>query len=322
MDKPFLTFDQQIEKLKKEYDLIINDYDFAIEALSSFSYYDLVNGYQNIYMENGAYKDGCNIELLCATHMFNKNIQGVLFKYSTYAENAFKTLLSYIIASSFSEDESKYLEIVNYKKHSNPTRKKRLEETLKSIKSIAENTNDTPTSFYRKTKDHIPPWILFRNISFSDSTNLFSFLKTKEKSNLFNHINYLNTYKVDFNSKVNILLDALTLTRKFRNKIAHNLDFLTYRDSRLNKDANLFFKDSLVLEFELKRTRHDIWAMVLSIIILLNNNRLIYNFLAEFNSFMKADKSMTNLYCEFAGIPRDFETRINKFIEESFSDIS
>ncbi|MDY0235107.1 MAG: Abi family protein [Gudongella sp.] len=322
MDKPFLTFEQQIEKLKTDYGLIIPNYNFALKALYSFSYYDLVNGYQSIYMMDNKYKNGITMELLCATHMFNKNIQGVLFKYSTYAENAFKTLLSHVIANSFSENQGKYLDIVNYKKFSNPERKKRLEDNLKTIKYICQNTNDTPTSFYRKTKNHIPPWILFRNISFSDATNLFSFLETKEKNDLFNYMNYLNTDKIDFQNKVNILLDALTLTRKFRNKIAHNLDFLTYRGSRLNKNANFFFKDSLVLESELKRTRHDIWAMVLSIVILLNNNTLIYNFLAELNSFMESDENMTSLYCDFAGIPHDFGTRISKFMKESLSDIS
>lgn len=192
MDRPFLTFNQQIEKLQEEYNLIINNYEFSIEALSSFSYYDLINGYQDIYMENKVYKEGITLELLCATHMFNKNIQGVLFKYATYTENSFKTLLSHVIA--------------------------------------------------------------------------------------------------------------------------HNLDFLTYRNSKLDKKANLIFKDSLVLEKELKLTRHDIWGMVLSTVILLNNDMLANNFLAEFNSFMKSDEAMIDLYCDFANIPHDFEKRINNYI--------
>jgi len=59
MDKPFLTFDQQIMKLKDEYNLIIQDEDFAKETLSSLSYYDLINGYQFIYIdENNKYLPG------------------------------------------------------------------------------------------------------------------------------------------------------------------------------------------------------------------------------------------------------------------------
>lgn len=314
MDRPFLTFNQQIEKLQKEYNLIINNYEFSIEALSSFSYYDLINGYQDIYMENKVYKEGITLELLCATHMFNKNIQGVLFKYATYAENSFKTLLSHVIANNFSVDVKQYLNVRNYKKYSNPSRKSRLFKTLDNIKYIAENTENTPTSYYRKTKNHIPPWILFKNISFSDATNLFSFLKNKDKKDLFEYIKCFNTDKLKFDHKVNILLDALTLIRKFRNKIAHNLDFLTYRNSKLDKKANLIFKDSLVLEKELKLTRHDIWGMVLSTVILLNNDMLAHNFLAEFNSFMKSDEAMIDLYCDFANIPHDFEKRINNYI--------
>lgn len=315
MDKPFLTFEQQIDKLKNDYKLIIDDNEFALDVLSSFSYYDLINGYQNIYMENKTYKEGVTIELLCATHMFNKNIQGVLFKYTTYAENSFKTLLSHIIAQSFSEDETIYLKIDNYKKFSKVYQKKRLINTLENIQSIAKNTANTPTRFYRETKNHIPPWILLRNISFSDSSNLFSFLKTKEKADIFKYIKCLDVDGIIFQDKVNILLDALTLIRKFRNKIAHNLDFLTYRASKLDKKANIIFQNSLILQKELNITRNDIWAMVMSIIILLNNDMLIHNFLAEFNSFMMSDENMTDLYCEFADIPHDFEERINSYLK-------
>lgn len=90
MDKPFLTFEQQIHKLSHDYGLIIGDPVFAKEALCSLSYYDLVNGYQSIYMNNGMFHPEVTMEQLYSMHIFNKNIQGVLLKYSTYVENSLK----------------------------------------------------------------------------------------------------------------------------------------------------------------------------------------------------------------------------------------
>lgn len=49
LDKPFLTFEEQINKLINEKHLVINNRDYALEALSSISYYDLVNGYKDLY---------------------------------------------------------------------------------------------------------------------------------------------------------------------------------------------------------------------------------------------------------------------------------
>ncbi len=316
MDKPFLTFDEQIEKLKTDYKLTIDNDAFATEALSSLSYYDLINGYQTLYMPDGKYKFGTTIEELYTTHIFNKNIQGVLFKYATYVENSFKTLLSYIVANNLTEDHTKYLRIENYKRSRTGPQRERLQRTLETFSHTATSCRDTPTQFYRETKNHIPPWILFRNVSFSDTTNLFSFLKRNEQEDFFNLIPIFNTTDLEFNDKINITIDALNLVRKFRNTIAHNLNFLTYRDSRLNNKANLLFRNNLVLEKELHKTRTDVWAMVISIVILLNNKYLAQNFLAELQSFMHYNDNLAKIYCEVTGIPLDFENRIKRYIKE------
>lgn len=318
MDKPFLTFDEQIKKLTGDYDLIIKDRNFAKEALASLSYYDLVNGYKSIYMINGKYKTGTTIEQLYNTHIFNKHIQGVLLKYSTYVENSFKTLLSHVIAERFTEHQDNYLDIKFYQRKREKWQRDRLKNLLEKLKRVCEECNDTPTKHYRIKKDHIPPWILFRNISFSDTTNLFSFLKREEKEYFFTFIYILNTYILEYQDKVKIILSSLELVRKFRNKIAHNLNFLTYRDSSLNKNANLLFVNTLVSEKEINKTRNDVWAMIMSIVILLNNKYLIQNFLAEFNSFMNFDNNLYNniveIYCKVTGIPLDFQQRIKNYI--------
>ena len=43
-DKPFKTYKEQIEILKNKYKLNIKNENFALELLSTISYYNLING--------------------------------------------------------------------------------------------------------------------------------------------------------------------------------------------------------------------------------------------------------------------------------------
>ena len=50
-DKPFLTYPEQVQLLRK-HGLIINNEEFAIHALNTISYYDLVNRYKAHFMND------------------------------------------------------------------------------------------------------------------------------------------------------------------------------------------------------------------------------------------------------------------------------
>mgnify|MGYP000072594201 CR=1 FL=1 len=49
MPKIFLSYDQQIEKLKNEKNLQIDDEEYAKEILRQTSYYSLIGGYKDIF---------------------------------------------------------------------------------------------------------------------------------------------------------------------------------------------------------------------------------------------------------------------------------
>lgn len=314
MDKPFLSFERQIDKLIYEYKLTVNDRAFAYEVLTSLSYYDLVNGYQSIYRRGDEYDAGTTIEQLVTTHIFNKNIQGVLMKYSTYAENSFKNILANAIAERYTEDQNNYLQISNYERKRNLSKRIKLKKLTDKLIDLCKSCTDTPTLHYIQHKDHIPPWILFRNVSFSDTTDLFSFLRRSDKEYILSFFKILDNPMVDYSKKVELFADALKLVRKFRNKIAHNLDFMTYRKCSLNKSANILFNDTLTFNDSSDLVRCDVWGMVLSIVILLNNRYMIHNFLAELNSFLQIGGSITPIYCKYTGIPNDYEDRIQRYI--------
>ena len=43
-DKPYKTYEERIDHLINDYNLVITDRDFAEYALKTISYYDLING--------------------------------------------------------------------------------------------------------------------------------------------------------------------------------------------------------------------------------------------------------------------------------------
>ena len=63
MTKPFLTYDQQIDKLIDEKNLIVEDRDYAISILKKVSYFALICGYKDPFKNptTKKYNDGISI---------------------------------------------------------------------------------------------------------------------------------------------------------------------------------------------------------------------------------------------------------------------
>ena len=73
--KPFKTFREQIELLKSR-GLTIRDENIAISILSTYSYYEIINGYKEIGIEQGEkFKEGVTFEKLVDFFLMDKSIR-------------------------------------------------------------------------------------------------------------------------------------------------------------------------------------------------------------------------------------------------------
>ena len=52
--KTFFTYEQQIDKLKKEKQLVISDTEFAKDTLQKLSYFSLIGGYKDLFKHKGS----------------------------------------------------------------------------------------------------------------------------------------------------------------------------------------------------------------------------------------------------------------------------
>lgn len=268
--KPFRTWDQQIERLKTKYDLKIEDDNFARRALSSMSYYDLVNGYSECFMKDGKYTEAIFIEYLYSFYHFDRTFQNALFQYSIYIENFFKTALSYVVAESFGIYQKEYLNQKNYVNPKNQKRRRKRTQLLEKLHKTYNPENkylDNPTKHYVETKNHVPPWILFKNVSFSNAIDLYSFLKSKEKYKVRNIVSP--------GVEAEAFKNSLTVVRKYRNAIAHNLKFVTYR-SGVNYIPSVLSIDKLRPFINVENLKNDSpYNLILAIVLLLNDAYLL-----------------------------------------------
>lgn len=320
-DKPFLDYNKQIDKLKNEYELLIFNHDFEKTLLESISYYDLVNGYKDCFMINGKFKEGISLFSLFYFKIFDMNFQNILFKYSVYAENSFKTKLAYILSEEYGEDSNKYLDRTNFQVNQRIRREVRqFNQTLDNINQIVLCSNDHPTEHYRNCHNHIPAWILFKNVKFNDCINLFRFLKKDLKLKLIGR--FFNNSIFSDNASISLFKSFISIIRKFRNKIAHNSKIITYTvDSRYE----LHQINTLRLNpYFLMRSRditnsvgkNDMYAMILSLTIILDNPLLVQMMMNEIKALLlispeNSDIDVAKEFLHITKLPEDLVDRIN-----------
>lgn len=71
-DKPFKSYEEQLNKLKMDYKLKIEDEKYALKMLRTISYYNIVNGYKECFMENGIFKEEVTFNNIIVMIMFEK----------------------------------------------------------------------------------------------------------------------------------------------------------------------------------------------------------------------------------------------------------
>ncbi|MGP1487920.1 MAG: Abi family protein [Peptoanaerobacter stomatis] len=315
-DMPFLTYEQQVDRLINKYNLIISDTDFAKKILNSISYYDLINGYKDIFMKDEKYLPTISIEYLYVFHIFNRNMQNILFKYSLYVENTYKNNLAYVLGSNWGVDIKDYLNLNNYAKpYSSSENKKRVDLITKLQNMQNDSKIDNPTKHYMNTHNHIPPWILFKNVSWGDTIDLFKFLEKRNKQEV---IHLIMKYKSDPKFKAELVSKSLTISRKYRNKIAHNLKFVTYKCPE--------YLSIKIVPYSLRKiikntTKIDgPFSMIISLIILLNDTFLIYEFYNDLlNLIRNTQANILNDYFLITDIPTNLLEILKEFIIKEFS---
>ena len=120
MAQSFLTYEQQIDKLINEKNLMIDDKEYAISTLKDIGYFALVGGYKDLFKNptTKKYKDGTKFEDIVALYKFDENLRELFLKYILKIERHLRSVISYYFCEKYGENQSFYLDKNNYASYS------------------------------------------------------------------------------------------------------------------------------------------------------------------------------------------------------------
>lgn len=220
----YKTFDQQIDILKNR-GLIINDTEYAKEILSIHNYYNVINGYKNLFCfiddyGNEKFITGTTFEEIYSLYEFDRELRSIIFKYTLQIENTLRTLVAHVF--------SKYHGIENYLRYSNfdfinynCASRKKVNDRAKHINELISNMQmDLAKATIKKDyinhyvvkHGYVPLWVLVNTISFSRLSTFYNLMKQKERIEISKHWNIMEK---DLSSYIEVLA-------YFRNLCAHD----------------------------------------------------------------------------------------------------
>ena len=83
--------------------MIINDESMVKEILTIHNYYNVINGYKELFCcrdenNNEKFINGTTFDELYALYCFDRELRSIIFKYTLQIENTLRTLISYVFS--------------------------------------------------------------------------------------------------------------------------------------------------------------------------------------------------------------------------------
>lgn len=159
--KPFLTYDQQIEKLVEK-GLVINDIDYVKKLLKECSYFSLISGYKKPFKsKTDLYKKNTCINDIYALYKFDSDLRSIILKGTLLVENHVKSLISYSFCETNGYMHNEYLDATNYKYI--PENQNGINKLIGKFLYIIDNPRNYPYITYQKGHyNNIPLWAMLK----------------------------------------------------------------------------------------------------------------------------------------------------------------
>ena len=276
MAQSFLTYEQQVNKLINDKNLIIADIEYAKEALKQIGYFALVGGYKELFKNptTQKYKDGTNFEDIVALYKFDENLRELFLKYILKIERHLRSVISYYFCEKYGEHQSFYLDESNfsiYPKHSGDV--KRLVGELDKLAN--RNSDYAYINHHRNTYNNVPLWVLFNGITFGTLSKFYALMTQDLQFKVSREFNALSEKQVG---------QILSVVTKFRNVCAHNERLFSYKTKNIIPNLSVH----RVLKIQRKGSTYDRGIRDLFAIV------IAFKYFINADDFKKFKKSLIN----------------------------
>lgn len=248
--KPFQTYRQQIRILRARGLSITGER--AIKILERENYYNVVNGYKNLFLkvdqegkfiEPEEYIDGASFDEIYKLYLFDRELRNILLKYLLQFENSIKTKLSYRFSEKFKKPHA-YLQMHNYS--NKPDQLERILKLIATLSTLISKNSDRNNSLKHYLDNHggIPLWVLVGYLTIGNISNFYMVLDDSLKDLIAK--DFSKEFKKSYNQQLQIssatLEDVLKAANLFRNVCAHEermYNFKLYKAPRSRHNSNL-----------------------------------------------------------------------------------
>lgn len=256
MPKPFLTYEQQLIKLRDEKHIVITDETETLCKLQQVGYYSLVSGYKHLFRipAQKIYKNGTAFEELVSLYEFDEALRELFLHYLLHIERHIRSLLSYYFTEKYGEAQSAYLLKTNY----NYVRKHQqgIDRLVYELQKLTLTTQHSYIAYQRNTYHNVPLWVLVNALTFGTLSKMYFFFPFDLQSKVSKNFAHVNEKQLG---------QFLTVMTKFRNVCAHNERLFSYRAKDAIPDMELHSKLGISKECSLYQCgKSDLFAVVIA----------------------------------------------------------
>lgn len=304
-DKPFLTYQEQVRKLREEKKLQIDDEERAIYLLKKHSYFALISGYKTPFKQaDGTYKANTSIDDIYALYVFDNALRNIVLSKILVVEKHIKSLVSYSFCEEYGNLQQCYLDTTKYNYVS--ANQEGINKLVSKLTDIANDPKDYPYILHQKNNyQNIPLWVMVKALPMGSISKMYSYLPPKIQSKVSREYPYVNE------SELARMLDLLS---RVRNVCAHNerLYDYTYRkgsikDCYVHRYLQIPKKGSVY-----KKGKSDLFAVLISLKYLLSQDELVElveQIRSQLDTLYSSTKRIDeNLMQRYMGFPKNWES--------------
>lgn len=269
MPKPFMTYEQQIQKLRDK-NLTITDEDEAMSILKQDGYYGLITGYKDLFKNSSTkdYRDGTTLHDILTLYQFDERLRELTLRHLLHIERHIRSSLSYAFCERFGDQQSAYLNSANY---DNTVKKKNAINRLitKHLTPLLKTQTRYPfLEHNKKAHGNVPLWVLVNALSFGTLSKMYELSAPQIQYAISRDFIAVNE------KQLGQILDVLT---DYRNLCAHNERMFSHRcgkkdipDLPLHKKLGIPMRGNYYLH-----GKRDYFAVVLAFRYLLPNSEFL-----------------------------------------------
>lgn len=300
--RQFLSYQEQIDKLKKEKGLTMNDPEAFKQALERIGYYNLIGGYKLPFIDPSTrvYLRTTSEDIL-ALHDLDERLSLESYGSIRKIEITMRQIISYCFCLAYGDSQSAYLKLSNYRCASKNDVKviSRLTNNLANV--ITNNTTHPYIVYQRSMHNNVPLWVAMKTLSFGQLSTFYSFLHSSVQSKI---IKYFHRIKED---DLEQYLKGLTA---WRNATAHGEPLYSFRiqldfpDTELHKSMEIPKKGKQYV-----RGKRDFFGLMISFRYLLSDEdfrKFVLTVESLLKGYFAKSQRLGNKIFDYLGLPMNW----------------